>query len=326
MSVGRYVRGLNAYDLLGNLIPGTIGLVAIIGFLSSPPIPNDVGEYGLFIAVAFVIGAINQAYASKAAGSRESFDKTMNSVEDLSSLQYQEHEPEGGEGAQDGQTKEGSGIWILHPFIGPLCGWWRPKRGEKMDDAILANRIWTHLVDTHEIPFETESYSVLYHVLLSRVDNIQSPSRAIRIQAIRNFYRGMWITAWYSLLLIMIAIIADWRFEIGDTIPWAGVEYAQSAYFEYWDPIWHLAVIAVIGVLIFWLLFESTEEDYLEYLFADYAVSIGTEGTSIAFEDENSLAISGDIQTRVRRDTIPIQRNDTIKSNGDSDVVEDDED
>lgn len=305
-----------------------------MGFLSSPPIPNNAGEYGLFIAIAFVIGTISQAYASKAAGPRESFDRTMGSAEDLSFLQYRDADSDNDdddgnhqgnlEAGEDSDNEE-SCLWILHPIIGPLCGWRRPKRGEKMEDVILVNRIWTHLVDTHDIPFETDSYSVLYHVMLSRVDNIQSPSRAIRIQAIRNFHRGMWITSWYSLLLIGSAIIASQIFSVGDTIPALGVEYAQSAYFEYWTPVWHLALVALVGVVVFWLLFESAEEDYLEYLFADYVVSIGSEGTSIVFEDENDLTISGEVQARVENDVAPNWWNDIAKPNRNGKELDEDD-
>lgn len=321
MSVGRYVRGLNSYDLLGNIIPGTIGVIVILGFLSSPPIPDDIGEYGLFIIAAFIIGSVSQVHASKAVGSRESFDRTMDSTEVLSTLQYKEDNSGDTNGGDNGENdprldKDESRFWNLHPLIGPLCGWWRPKRGEKMDDVILANRIWEHLIDTYEIPFETESYSVLYHVMSSRIDNIQSPSRAIRIQAIRNFYRGMWVTSWYSLVLIGVAIGADIAFNIGDDVLFTGVEYTRPIYFDYWDPVWHLAIVAFIGIIVFWVLFESTEEDYLEYLFADYAVAIGSEGTNILFDDKSSLVVSGDIHAQIESDTFTSERNDeTIEEN-----------
>lgn len=302
MPVGRYFRGLTAYDLLGNIVPGVIALVAIMGFLPSPHIPDNLGEYGLFTIVAFSLGAIIQAHASKAVGQRESFDKTMDSVEDLPSLQYSEDDTEG-DGDDDRDTDGKQLAWrILHPFIGPVCGWWRPSRGEQLDDVILANRIWMHLVDTYEIPFSTESYSVLYHVMSSKVDDISAPSRATRIQAIRNFHRGMWITAWYSLTLILLAMIVDSRFSIGGTVPLFGVEYTQPAYFDYWTPLWHLAVVAAVGVVIFWLLFESSEEDYVEYLFADYAVAIGATDSTVALAEETELTISGDLRATLENE------------------------
>jgi len=316
MAVGRYLRGLNAYDVLGNLIPGAIGLVIVMGFLPSPPIPDNIGEYGLFIIAAFGLGAVIQEYASRAVGSRRSFNETMDSVERLS-LQYTSREEESEGGGQNDPPEEEepdndesefenntnstlcSLFWKLHLLIGPLCGWWRTRSGEKMEDKILANRIWEHLIDTHEIPFETTSYSVLYHVMLSRIDNIRSPSRAIRIQAIRNFHRGMWLTSWYATLLILLAVVLNKRLNTGDDIPVLQIKYAEPAYFDYWMPVWHLAVVSFIGVIIFWFLSESSEKDYLEYLFADYAVSKGSEETNITVGEESALTISGDITTQI---------------------------
>lgn len=308
MPVGRYFRGLTAYDLLGNIVPGVLALVATMGFLSSPPVPKNLGEYGLFTAVAFSVGAVLQAYASEAVGERESFEKTMDSVEVLSSLQYQEDNFESDE-SDDCNKRDNKGdgsrlAWqIFHPFVGPICGWRRPPRGEKLDDVILANRIWTHLVDTYEIPFNTDSYGVLYHVMSSKVDNIDSPSRATRIQAIRNFHRGMWLASWYSLGLIVIAIIADSYISVGDAVPLFGVTYTKPTYFDYWTPVWHLGVVTAIGVVAFWSLFESTEEDHIEYLFADYAVSIGRSSSTVDLAEDTELTISGNLRATLENDS-----------------------
>lgn len=331
MPVGRYFRGLTAYDLLGNIVPGVIALVVTMGFLPSPPIPNTLGEYGLFTAIAFAVGAILQPYASKAVGRRESFDETMDSVEDLSSLQYQEDSSQNSDDNDDDdsdddqQADETDGrsvpqsVWrICHPFVGPLCGWWRPRRGEQLDDAILANRIWQHLVDTYEIPFRTESYSVLYHVMSSKVDDVRSPSRATRMQAIRNFHRGMWLTSWYSLVLLLVAKTADACLQVGDSIPLSGGDYVTPSYFDYWTPLWHLVVVAAIGVVVFWLLFESTEEDYIEYLFADFAVAIGSEGSTVSFAEDDELAVSGQLHGTLNRDSVPTCDTDSAGTNGNS--------
>jgi hypothetical protein len=316
MPVGRYFRGLTAYDLLGNIVPGVVALVVTMGFLPSPPIPDTLGEYGLFTAIAFAVGAVLQPYASKAVGRRESFDETMDSVEELSSLQYLEDSFENSNDDDDDSSDDGQQadetddravpelVWrICHPFVGPLCGWWRPRRGEELDDAILANRIWQYLVDTYEIPFRTKSYSVLYHVMSSKVDDVRSPSRATRMQAIRNFHRGMWLTSWYSLVLLLVAITVDACLQVGDSVPLFAVDYVRPAYFDYWTPIWHLVVVATIGVIVFWLLFESTEEDYVEYLFADFAVAIGSEGSTVSFAGDSELVVSGELRGMFDRDS-----------------------
>ncbi|AZH26844.1 hypothetical protein [Haloplanus aerogenes] len=315
MPVGRYFRGLTAYDLLGNLVPGTILLIMTMGFLPSPPIPESLGEYGLFTIIAFSLGSIIQEYASKAVGDRKHFDETIDTVEQLPNTiagseedeEENETEPEEDEGEDEAEPEEDRRLrdkikqvvwWALHPVIGPLFGWWRPKRGEKLEDSILANRIWQHLVDTYEIPFRTDSYGVLYHIMSSKVDDSRSPGRATRIQAIRNFHRGMWITAWYSSVLLIISIYLK-RYFAGETIPPFGIEYVESAYFVYWTPLWHVVVISLISVFVFWYLFESAEEDYIEYLFVDYAVAVGDSENAVTFTQEEDIVIAGDLTANI---------------------------
>lgn len=312
MAVGRYFRGLTAYDLLGNLVPGALTLIFIMGFLPSPPVPTTIGGYGLFAIVAFAAGSIIQAHASKAIGKRENFNKTMAGVEELPHLSQKvpdeeddEDDDEEGErdreGDQNGKNKEEDQegnflkyiLTIFHALLGPLLWWLRPARGEKLDDGILVNRIWEHLVDTYEIPYNTESYSVLYHLMCSKVDDISSPSLATRIQAIRNFHRGMWLTSWYGLVLFLISGGLQQAFNPGDEIG-LGIFYAEPSYTTYWASAWHLAAISGIGAMIFWLLFESSEEDYIEYLFTDYAVAISAANTQVSFSEGANVTLSTD--------------------------------
>lgn len=301
MPVGRYFRGLNSYDLLGNLLPGIVAFVVTLGAFASPPIPGNVGEYGLFAIGAFLVGGLIQSFASTAVGSRKHFDWTMSRAEERSISELAEAEdPCSDEGSEKtGGRTVGSGngpIWKLaHPFVGPLLWWLRPDRGEQLDDTILINRIWEYLVDTHEIPFRTTSYSVLYHVMSSRIDNIRSPSRATRMQALRNLYRGMWIASWYASVLLIAVFIADSVLIPGTDVPIVGLEYARPAIFQYWAATWTLLPIALAGVLFFWLQAESSEEDYIEYLFADYVVAVASQTENISFDEDSSLAITGEV-------------------------------
>jgi len=112
----------------------------------------------------------------------------------------------------------------------------------------------------------------------------------------------MWLTSWYSLLLTVIVMMADAYLRVGNPVPLFGVEYARSTYFDYWTPLWHLAVVAATGVVAFWLLFESTEEDYVEYLFADYAVAIGSESNTVSLGENAEIAVSGEIHTTLEND------------------------
>jgi hypothetical protein len=121
------------------------------------------------------------------------------------------------------------------------------------------------------------------------------------MQAIRNFQRGLWISAWYSTVLVIVAIIMDACFEPGQTI-YSGVTYARPAYFSYWTPLWNLALVGLLGVVIFWSLFESFEEDYVEYLFVDYAIGIETPSQEIRFSDDEMIQFTGSISNEITAD------------------------
>jgi len=125
----------------------------------------------------------------------------------------------------------------------------------------------------------------------SKIDDIGSPSRAIRFQALRNFNRGMWIATWYLLVALVAAWVTDSLFAEGEAI-YAGVVYARPAYFEYWTPVWHLVSAAIVVVWAFWVLTESFEEDYVEYLFSDYVVAITGNGTEIQLPDDVKLTVA----------------------------------
>jgi len=346
MAIGRYFRGLSAYDLLGNLLPGVVGLLAVLGITNNPPIPQTIGGVALFAAFAFIIGSIIQSHASQAVGEPRSFVRTMQAAETVPSLQY----AAGGEkeGPNESEDDENTGldedvdaaslkneslaevatesteqsrhpaaqyvrkvtyapILVLYALVGPtrasqrlaqsqaclvlytlagptlLC---RPLRwGEELDDAILVNRIWEHLVDTYEIPFETDKYGVLYHLMSSTIDGSQSPSRALRMQAIRNFNRGMWVGSWYVFVTVSLALLADYLFDPLDIV-YGGIVYTRPSYFTYWTPVWTLWVISLVGIVLFWVLYRSSEEDYIEYLFTDYAVAITNGETTLSFADD----------------------------------------
>lgn len=281
MPVGKYFRGLTTFDLLGNLLPGVVGLLAILGLLPSPPIPDSVGDYGLFAVLAFSLGMFVQYHASAATGERQTFEMTMEGVERLEGLATEgeaSNEEENVGNSHNGEKDICQRIpslfqGLAHAFFDPIFWHLRSPRGRELDDVILTNRIWNHLVDTHEIPPDTEALHVLYHLMSSRVDDVGTPSRAVRFQVLRNFNRGMWVASWYVLVALCIAWILDGFLEGGVTL-YAGFVYQQPAFFDYWTPAWHLVIVTSVAVWGFWTLSESYEEDYIEYLFSDYAVAI----------------------------------------------------
>lgn len=308
MPVGRSLRLLTSYDLLGFFIPGSIVSLSIIVFLPIPPIPNTLGGYGLFAIFAFVIGALVQYHAAYATGDRRSFEWTMEDAEMLDDLIKDDSDDEGERNHNNRGEKHPCQRFlsgVIRLLTDPVIAGFRSPRGKKLDDKILVNRIWNHLVDTHEIPTDTEYFSVLYHIMSSTVDDIRSPSRAVRLQALRNFGRGMWIASWYSFFIFSIITVADLVFDKGQNLP-LGYVYQRPAVFEFWTPVWNLVLVYLVAVACFWLLSEYFEEDYIEYLFADYAVAIAS--------DETEVMLSGSINTDSDRWQRPPPASDKFSS------------
>lgn len=279
MAVGRFFQGLTAFDLLGNLIPGSVALLAALGFAANPILPSSLGGTVLFAGGGFILGSVIQAHASAATAKPKTFDWTLQYAEELDDLLTSSNNSSNRKPNEDELP---FGYSLYGPFYWRL---WGREWGEQLDDRILTSRIWQHLVDTHDLPTDTEEFSVLYRLMLSQVDDSSSPSRSLRIQAIRNFSRGMWITSWYVLALTIAAYVLDCWFDSGDSI-WGLWEYARPTYFSVWLPTWILPLTAASSVVIFWALYRSAEEDYIEYLFADYAVSIIDSDLSLQFPED----------------------------------------
>ena len=296
MPLGRYFRGLTSFDLLGNLIPGLLTLLAVLLFLPGPPLPSDLLGYSFFVVLAFVVGSVVQAHASKAGGERTSFEKTMQAAESLPELSRTDEESQ--RTVKSGCAAVSATLSLLHAVAGPLFWWCLPERGERLDDAILVNTIWDDLSAKFGIPDNTDSIGVLYHLMSSRVDDAQSPSRAVRMQAIRNFQRGLWIAAWYSTALIIVVLILDGNFDVGETV-YRGVVYTRPAYFDYWTPLWNLVVVGTLAVVCFWSLFESFEEDYVEYLFVDYAIGTETPTRAVQFSEQGTVNVGGSLSGQI---------------------------
>lgn len=56
-----------------------------------------------------------------------------------------------------------------------------------------------------------------------------------------------------------------------------------------------LVLVSLAGVLFFWVQAESSEEDYIEYLFADYVVAVASEAEDISFDQDTPLKITGEL-------------------------------
>ncbi|MEZ3145039.1 hypothetical protein [Halobaculum sp. MBLA0143] len=297
---GRYFRGLTAYDLLGNLIPGLILLGGIYGF--SHVSVQDVGVVAIGVSLigAFVIGGFIQRHASVATGNRETFDLTIDSTTDLSTENESDDNKENKSDA--GDTTDRSGLQekvglLAHrrysrALLDPLVGWAGPPEGRELDDAVLTGSIRQHLVDAHGVSPDFDDFQVLYHLMISKVDSEAAPNRAVRIQALRNFYRGSWIAMWWFSGLIALSTLLVFCFEgsefskcfvlLGNSdICW---KYNTPNVYQSWAEAWQLLVPAVFATLLANRSYESQAEDFVEYLFTDYAVAIESEQSELPTE------------------------------------------
>jgi len=175
MAVGRFFQGLTAFDLLGNVIPGSVALLAALGFAANPILPSTLGGAVLFAGGGFILGAVIQAHASSATAKPRSFNWTIRYAEQLDDL------------LKSSSSEEG-----------------------------------------------TDSQKI-------------------------GLPQGYALYGW---------------------------EYARPAYFSVWAPSWVIPLLALVGTWTFWSLYQSAEEDYIEYLFADYAVSIVDSDPTIQFSDD----------------------------------------
>jgi len=297
---GRYFRGLTAYDLLGYLIPGLILLGGLYGF--SHVTVQDIGIVGVGVSLvsAFVLGGFIQRHASIATGERETFNLTISSTTELSLGDKSDDD------TADGDTDSGSTSCFGYlanrpyagPFLDPIFGWAGSPEGRELDDAVLTGRIRQHLVDAHDIPPDFEDFQVLYHLMISRLDSNAAPNRAVRIQALRNFYRGIWIATWWFCGLIAFSTVLVFCFEGtefskcvtflgGSNLCW---NYNTPSVYHSWAEAWQLLVPAVLIVFLANRSYESQAEDFVEYLFTDYAVAIESEQREFPTEFRHRLS------------------------------------
>ncbi len=312
---GRYFRGLTAYDLLGYLIPGLILLAGLYGF--SHVTVQDIGIVGVGVSLvsAFVLGGFIQRHASIATGERETFDLTIRSSTELSTQDESDDDTATDtDNSSDSCLRRLANCSYVWPLFDPIFGWAGSPEGQELDDAVLTGRIRQHLLDAHKIPTDFEDFQVLYHLMISRVDSNSAPNRAVRIQALRNFYRGIWIASWWFGVLIFFSTLLVFFFEgtgvsrcavlIGSSdICWT---YNTPNVHQLWMEAWQLLVPAVFVVFLASQSYESQAEDFVEYLFTDYAVAIESEEREIPTEFHHRVSHErtefGDDSDDVERD------------------------
>lgn len=304
MSSARPLRVFNLYDILGVFIPGTVLLLGFLLLFATPPIPTAPWEYLLYGVVSLSFGYVVQWFASRATGKRRIFENTIDEVRSpleeglVADDEAQSKEAESShQGSQlfdldldsDDETyvivvfklfrqpsrwfhsQVASFIRILshavYAIIGPLVWWrWAPE-AESIGDLLHTNRVWRDVRDTYRLDVDTDNYEQLHRMISSEVDDVESPSRSYRFQAIRNFHRGMWVSVWFVTLVIIGHVTA----LVVPIYSFLEIPYQEPyllAYFSYRV----VFLVAVCSLFVFWRLTIEYQRRYVMYLIVDYFV------------------------------------------------------
>ena|GEM_PF-1540088 len=264
MVVGRFFRGLTAYDLLGNLVPGVILLTAFLLFLPGGRLPSSVGASVLFALFAYLLGGVVQEYASAAVGDRNRFEQSIDTDGQLDELGILPSE-------ESGDTESTSGQLLRQSFLHPLSFNNDERDQNPVDEQILASQIKQHIYNEHGVEPDSDSSSVLYRLMLSEIDASNNPPTAIRMQALRNLYRGVWISAWWSVLLLTASFVIRHALLGCDDFPF---QFHRPGYYEFWPNVWQPLLLTVGSVVVFRYINEQRSSDFVEYLFTDYAAAV----------------------------------------------------
>lgn len=268
MAVGRFFRGLTAYDLLGNLIPGVIVLTALVSSLSGKWIPSTIGEYALFALFAYLLGGVIQLHASNSVGDRENFNQIMRTSGQLDNLEIIKEKEE-----NEGTTGISGCEIILQSVFSPIPIIFNNKTKNVVEENTTYSQIRQHVYNKYNIEPNNSQLSTLYRLVLSEIERKNNRAIAVRMQALRNLYRGVWIAGWYILVLVVTSIPF--------TTPYTqcfSLLFCELSYFS----LLILLVIVLIFVILFRYINEKRNKKFVEYLFTDYmaTVSISDDTTT----------------------------------------------
>lgn len=279
-----YFSSLSLYDILGNFAPGA----ALLLFLSSIPangwFPDSTGAYALFLAVSLLIGHFIQYHASTAVEDWQIFDKLMNFSRDLGS----EDEDDGRElSSQSSSTRYASRAFLLpiscclsaHKNDG-VVPYRRLDTAEGLSLENIVNEAWSQLYFNkfdNALQRGDQRFDQMLNLMSSTLESAPYKPRSLRFQAIRNLQRGMWITSWYSSVILVSLVIFDLIVPAGQSIPLTGIKYSTPYLFQLPVPNHLLLVLSLASVFGFWHLFNRYDELFTRYVFTDYLVEIELE-------------------------------------------------
>lgn len=166
MAVARSFRALELYDVLANLIPGAVLLLAlgvIFQVENYIQFATSTIAAGVFLVSALVFGHVIQAVASKLDGTPTLFGEVIHATRD--------------------DDVEEPAIDITH----------------------VEETVWPLMKRKFALPDDFEDYGEMFRLLLSYIETTPA-TRALRFQALHSFHRSMWGVGYITVALILVAI------------------------------------------------------------------------------------------------------------------------
>ncbi len=169
MAIARTLRSLELYDVLANVIPGSVLLLSISATVKLEnyfQASSSVFATGGFLVSAFVLGHVIQAIASQIEDSPRLFGKIVCA------------------------TREDCDDVVV--------------RDVPINITHIERAVWPMMMEKFQLPPDFDDYGNLFRLLLSYIETTPA-TRALRFQAIHSFHRSMW-AVWH--LTIGIAVVA----------------------------------------------------------------------------------------------------------------------
>lgn len=303
MATGRYFQALTSFDLLGNFLPGAFSLAVFVALLPSQPFPTTTGGVLFFTLLSYGLGHFIQFHASKSQW--DCFETTLVSVQkrpilvDQQGLDPEDDLIDSGLGffsraaIRASRTSAGDlsekikklgdtvsnyarklPFWyVIVSFFSPVSCWFRNPVGEPINNTGIASQVHKDLITRYNIDRGTEDYDLLINIISSEIDDVSTPARSIRFQAIRNFHRAMWLASWYGFVLVSLLYLFNTSPDTQRILEFIEVTYQVPPLFDQWGADWHIVLIFGFITVGFERLSAKFELQFTEYLFSDYLVS-----------------------------------------------------
>jgi xanthosine utilization system XapX-like protein len=198
MAAGRVLRSLHIYDILANLLPGSMLLVVIIATVRVEEYLGGLSS-GVFVAaflvVGFIAGHIIQAFASRLNGKPRLFGLL---VADMRGI----------------DPYDPNGTFEFLPSR--LRSWLGFERSTLSDLHVteVEREFWPLAKNQFDLTDELEHHGRLMQLVLSYLES-GSATRALRFQSIHTFHRSMW-GMWFVSLIFVAGV---WTGSLWSLVP-----------------------------------------------------------------------------------------------------------